>query len=246
MMNEEMNLISLQHTNIDHCVHIVRSSFDPLYLTASIYRAHGISKFIAAELENPCSPYDYKLMENGNGQILNFCEFKRFGDTAFLNIIATASDIKSAGAGRAMFEACRTYYREQGLKYIMLDVFESNTVAYNWYLKLGFTAEDHSYLQELDASFTLPQTARVINNYPQYRALTDGLGFGFIEYGDYTNSWRAGVIGNDLICRDREPDFAGLLTLKEKLGFSNIYLLNKDKQDNAFLKDKTIRLKLTI
>ena len=217
----------------------------------SIYRAKGIEKFISNELDNLFSPYKYFVLCYEN-EIAGYVEYKIFESTstAFLNIIAVSNDYKQKGIGRKLFEYSRNFFSQRGFNSIQLDVYKTNTVAFNWYLSFGFghKSSNSFYQIELDAKHQKPNQI-YIQNYPQYKELHKKFGFYFLDVTIANENIRLGTIEKDLIVRGvftqslREQ----LLYFSKILEFENLYFIggNCEFEECKFM-NEIIRMELNI
>lgn len=251
MTKETHNIREIDKTDIAGIVALVRSSFENDYLIPSIYRANGIEKFIADELENTFSPYRYFVLCS-EGDIVGYTEYKVFegASTAFLNIIAVADNHKNKGIGKKLFEFTRAFFLEKGFKLMALDVYVSNSIALNWYANFGFKSGSLTslYKIELDVE-NQKEKAIYIQNYPQYKQAHKAFGFYFLEIAIGKESMRLGVIEKDLIVRGNYTQ-----SLREQLRyftagfeFENLYFIgNNCSFEECRLVDKIIRMELNL
>ncbi len=249
-MNEKYNLKIIDKQDISEAVSIVRSSFNPKYLYASIYRGHGIVSHIQNELENSFSPYYYMGLYENN-ILVGFVEYKLFKEDnlSFLNMIAIRNDYKSLGIGTILFEKTRKFFADKGFGFIGLDVFASNTTALNWYSKLGFKIENTTPFSKVTIKESNNSIDFEILNYPQFKVVNKFYGFYFIElqYGNHKESVR--YIDSDLIIRgskNKELETI-IIHLKKIVPIKNVYFIGDNCPfSNSELKDKILRMKLKL
>ena len=256
MMKEKIHILPLNKKLVSNVIEIVRSSFKSDYLLASIYRSKGIHLFINYELENSFSPYEYKLIKNDSGQIGCFAEFKKYSDFVFLNMIATPSDLQSKGAASQLLINCINDYFLLGYKYLYLDVFVSNKIASDWYIKLGFKKVSKKWLLKAvnkDAEEQNTIKKCILNthilNYPQTKVMLETYGFGMLEYVNDESNKRIGIIDEDIILNNNNliPDIECIFYIKKQLNKGNIYIISDTEHiAKTEVIDSVQRLKLDL
>lgn len=252
-MNEESFKIRLASVEDSvKIVSLVRSSFDDLYLTASIYKCFGIEKFICDEIENEYSPYRYFVAEIDN-TIVGFVEFKMFYDSsvAFLNMITTDNNFKGKGIANKFFKYTKEYFFDIGFKSIQLDVFSSNTVALNWYISMGFEQEEAKGFYKYCKTDLLDQHTKqdmIITNYSNFKCLYSHFGFSFLQLTLNKQSLNIGVINGNGILRETLPEseyYTRIYTVLKQKNINNLYYIGKDNINDDFTKiDEINRMKL--
>lgn len=252
-MNEEsLNIRFATVEDLTKIVSLVRTSFNDLYLTASIYKCSGIEKFICDEIGNEYSPYKYFVAEINN-YIVGFVEFKMFYDSsvAFLNMIAIDNTFKGKGIAHKFFKYTKKIFFDLGFKSVQLDVFSSNTVALNWYLSLGFKQEEAKNFYKYSKTDVPNQQFNqnlVITNYSNFKCLYDHFGFSFLQLTLNKQSLSIGVINNNGILRDTLPEseyYAKIYSVLKQKNINNLYYISKDNIDDDFTKiDEINRMKL--
>ncbi|MBP4141518.1 GNAT family N-acetyltransferase [Flavobacterium sp. P4023] len=250
MMKEKYNIRLLVKEDVNEIVNLVRISFDNTYLIPSIYRAKGIVDFISSELENPFSPYRYFVLWDKN-TIAGYAEYKIFESTstAFLNIISVNSEYKNKGIGRILYDYCKNYFIENGLKKVALDVYESNTIAFNWYSKLGFQKLSSTSLSKINFKLEKKISKVYIQNYSQFKACYELYGFYFLDIVYGKNNSKLGIIDNDIFIRNNYCDdlMDQLPFLLKTLKLENLYFLGNSNDDVRFkFIDTIIRMELNI
>ena len=254
-MNEEnLNIRLASVEDIAKIVSLVRTSFNDLYLTASIYKCFGIEKFICNEIENEYSPYKYFIAEIDN-YIVGFVEFKMFYDSsvAFLNMIATDNTFKGKGVAGKFFKYTKEHFFDLGFKNIQLDVFSSNTVALNWYTSMGFEQEETKNFYKYSKTDLLNEQfgeGLVITNYSNFKCLYDHFGFSFLQLTFNKQNLNIGIINDNAILRDILPDsecYASIYTVLKQKNINSLYYIGKDdiRLHDGFTKiDEINRMKL--
>lgn len=250
-MKEKNKIEPLQKKDIETVVNLVRDSFEKNYLIPSIYRGDGIGIFISSEIENKYSPYRYFVFKQ-NDIVAGYAEFKIYEDdsTAFLNMICVSNKFKNQGIGKKVYDYAKLYFIEKGFKWMKLDVYKSNTVAFNWYENYGFVAENSTFLYEIkNTVFQKPLANIYIQNFPQYKAMQILYGFYFLDIVIEKESIKLGSIGNDFIVRGSYSQL-----LEQHLGFltsefhkEKVYFLSNENLPQKFqIIDTIIRMKLNL
>ncbi len=249
-MKEGYSVEELKKTDVPIVVDIVRTSFENDQLIPSIYRSKGIESFIKYELENIFSPYKYFVIRNEK-IIVGYAEFKVVNDLAFLNIISVNRNHSNKGVGGALFFHCLNYFKLSGIEAIHLDVYNSNTVATNWYNKLGFKEISIVSFFKLELNNKILINKKfTVQNYPQFRELENSFGFYFIELKSGNQDFRIGFINNDIIIRGNyNSNYCGYINfLKEFIKIKNAYFIGSvvHKYEELKYLDEIIRMELTI
>ena len=256
MMNEEIYILPLNNKLINNIIEIVRSNFKSDYLLTSIYRSKGINLFINYELENSFSPYEYKLLKNNSGKISCFAEFKKYSDFVFLNMIATPSNLQSKGAASQLLTNCINDYSVRGYKYLYLDVFASNKIALDWYLKLGFKKISKKWLLKVinypdERQKTIEKSTVKIQvlNYPQTKVILGTYGFGMLEYVNDGSNKRIGIIDQDIILNNDTviSEIEHIFDIIKDLKKENVYIFSDSPHiPKTEVLDSIQRLKLDL
>lgn len=248
MMSGDLNISQLNSETVEQAVALVRETFNPVYLSASIYRSVNISAFIQKELQNSWSPYEYKVVQNQAGRVVGYCEFKKTDDVIFLNMIATSPIVKGKGIAKHLLDSSIRSFKDDGYSSMMLDVFSSNALALNWYQRKGFAGISKRFLFR-DGGNDWQQRGNIrILNYPQLTTLQQQFGFSMADYSIDGEQRKAGIIRNDLILHNctsfKEVIDAGFL--RNILGLENTFILAATSDlAGAELLDSIERLKLT-
>ncbi|MBW8360006.1 MAG: GNAT family N-acetyltransferase [Weeksellaceae bacterium] len=249
-MKESYRIEALKPHEVSTVVSIVKNSFEPTYLIPSVYRGDGIAEFITAELQNPYSVYRYFVLYEDE-VLAGYAEFKIFQNisTAFLNIIAVSSDHKNKGIGNKLYQYTKNLFESLGFESIALDVYESNTIALNWYNGFGFKKIDTTPFHEVNPkNLTDSKSSIGIQNYPQYRVVQQQYGFYFLDINIDGEPFRLGTIGNDAIVRGEYSDHLSrsLLQIRTRLHLDKIYYIGKGIHPDYVLIDSINRMELKL
>jgi L-amino acid N-acyltransferase YncA len=253
-MKEEIYTAQLMPEMVSAAVSMVRDSFNPLFLSTSIYRAPGMEHFLSYELTNPHSAYDYKVITNENDDFLGFCEFKKIEPTiVFLNIIALSERLKGKGVGNRILSESIADYRQSGYESMMLDVFSTNQSAISLYNRLGFIEAGKQKLYKLRRHIREGESPTeqelIFVNYPQIQSLCKAFGFGMLEYKKAGCQFRLGLIDRDLILHSYSSDeeATNARNIAAALKINNIFAFCEDYEpSNADLLDTILRMKIKL
>jgi hypothetical protein len=257
MKNGEISCQLLSKSDIATAVNIVRSSFNDTYLIPSIYRAHGVSRFIELEISNPQSRYYYLCVKNKKG-LIGFCEFKTFSKTAFLNIIAIDNNFKSSGFGELLLNFASSFFRSQHFVSITLDVFKTNKLAINWYRNKGMFEIKQRTLSQVKVKrpIIVPKLPELFFiNYPHSIIQIQNFGFCMVELLYNNRNYSFGIIKNDLFIWDYS--FQTIEVIIQQIiklyGIDQVYLFadinvneNSCKEEKNMYIDTLIRLEKSI
>lgn len=250
-MKENYSIRGIEKEHIASLVDLVRSSFESNYIIPSIYRGAGIIKFVEREIENQFSPYRYFVLWDGE-VIAGYAEFKIFENTTvgFLNIIAVHNHYKGRGIGHILLGYAKDWLIKEGFTSIQLDVYESNSIALNWYTKFGFERIGVNLFAKIKLGQQIRKTQDIyLQNWPQYKELHDVFGFYFLEFNIGLENTKIGVIGDDLIIR---ATYSNILKqnidfISNTFGVKNVYFIGNDVSDLDIEPiDKIIRMKLNL
>lgn len=251
MMKEEFKIKLIHPEDIENCIELVLSSFDSKYLIPSIYRAKGINEFILSELKNPFSQYRYFVLK-WNNELAGYAEYKVFHNIkmVFLNIIAVNNKYKNKGVGNKLFTHAKDVFNKEGIQTIQLDVYNTNTVAINWYKSFGFIKTSSNFLYKIEKSENNNEYPNIfVKNFPQLEIINNTLGFYFIDILMENKNLSIGCIDNDLFLREKytEQHNTMLSFLSQKMNFRNMYYIGEESnsQKLEFI-DKINRLELNL
>lgn len=126
--------------DIDSIVKIIREgTIDKL--DKIVYGQKGIYKYIEKRILDKNLNTIYKVAEKDN-KILGVMELRILdNENIFLNYIAIKSDMRSLGIGKYMMKNLTS---NDKYKYLSLDVFKDNDMAFKWYSKIGLKIQDIS------------------------------------------------------------------------------------------------------
>lgn len=251
MMKGNYNIRLIENNDVLRFVQIIRESFKKEHFIPSIYRSKGIEKFIESELNNIFSPYRYFGFYYNDG-LVGCAEFKIVNaHTFFLNQIATNNNFKGKGVGSTLLKYALDYFSSRGYKSTLLDVYEDNEIAFSWYSSLGYIELERKYFYKLIPTYSETHKYYLfIQNYPQYKSLTDYFGFNFLDVIINNEIIRIGVIDNDLILRGDYNEFSKYVLnyIGEKLNYNNLFFICNDiiKDPELKLLNQIIRMELIL
>lgn len=175
---------------------------------------------------------DYLFVIRKGSMIGGFAHFKIIKDEIFLNNIGVQPELRNAGTGTLLLKFSFNFLlKERNCKYLSLDVFEKNSLALNWYKKLGMREIGKKYWYNV-----FPEVKRK-NNFNLSATVKDDInGFtGLYSYGLKI----ATVINDSLLFRDYEA--IDLFPPNKISNFSKAVLIT-EKTFNYELIDRSLRL----
>jgi len=249
-MKESDEIKNLRVEDIVEIVAMTRQAFNNTYLIPSVYRGQGIGEFINRELHNPFSAYQYYVLYIDN-EPTGYAEYKIFKNSSlvFLNIIVVDDKYKNAGIGKKLFNFTRNKFISEGFNKMALDVYESNTVAMNWYQGYGFQNIETTGLYEVCIENCEQEYENLfVQNYPQYEVLRENYGFSFLEMMIENEPIKIGVIDKDAILRGSYSSTLNrnLALIKKKLNFEKLYYIGKDFSKELKIIDRIVRMELNL
>lgn len=134
------NIIDASIQDSQEIFDLLRSSFHFNYLIYSIYLSDKsitqIVKIIEHQKKNNYAEFIRVLKDDE--KVLGFYNAKVFEDSLFLNYIGTKRGYENRNIGSLLLSDFHDFGSVLGFKKFLLDVYLSNEIAYNWYLKNGY------------------------------------------------------------------------------------------------------------
>lgn len=168
----------------------VQSGFDRSLLSAFLYGACGMADYIDTQI----AMRDWKCdtifsVACDDDKVVGSVELRSVGQDVFLNYIALLPDYRSKGLGAKLLKTALEMYDISDKKDIFLDVLTTNTLAKNWYERMGFQTDYFMTWWSLPLEKSSKKPNGMVAGYPQCCACYDRFGFGQFRLitagGDY-------------------------------------------------------------
>lgn len=101
-----------------------------------IYYSSNYISFLEAIIND--STVDTIIVLKKQNYIIGLIHFKLKNEHLFLNCIALVKEVQGKGLGRYFLKESLDIIKTDQIKYLSLDVFGSNSLAFSWYKSLGF------------------------------------------------------------------------------------------------------------
>lgn len=179
----------------DQIVGLIRDSFDKEILSAMLYGCKGIGPYIQEQISIPDDLSDTRYFVAEDADSISGCtELRLLKDTIFLNYICTSQQKREKGLGNKMLYQAIEYVRNNAHSKMSLDVFVDNTVARQWYEKLGFRAEYRIDWWKIPfvADSSMPGK---VSGYPQATKCYNEWGFSQFTAMTQAGSYTVGCLG---------------------------------------------------
>lgn len=184
----------------DGMVAVIREGFEPELREAIVYGCSGIGQFIRDQLNLPHEVCDrvYTVAEQG-GRIVGCVELRRLPGLLILNYIAVRAQLRASGVARDLLRDAIVH--AEGARYgtMALDVFTTNTVAREWYLRLGFAAQERTEWWSVDLAAGPKdgpdRSAVIVNGFPHAEASQVRFGFSQLDVTTSSGSYTVGRMG---------------------------------------------------
>ena len=199
-MRENLEIVRASKELIPEIVELVNTSLKDDYLIPSIYRGSGIVKYLENEFDNPNSLYYYFVVKHEN-KIIGYCELKSFFPDIFLNMIAVDKSSMSSGVGTFMMNYITSFFKDLNYGAILLDVFESNEVAREWYRKRNFKVVASQFFVKSKICNGNKNILSYIMNLPQVKVEKEQYGFSIIKVQANNSIYEYGIINKTLVFR---------------------------------------------
>lgn len=189
-MNSYIDIRNATINDISFIVDIIRDA-NKDQLDKIVYGQKGIYKYIESRILDKNLNTIYRIAELGN-KIVGAMELRVDEETLFLNYIAVKSDMKNLGIGKAMM---KNLINEKQYKYLSLDVFEDNKIAYKWYSNIGFKIDSCSYWIEIIGSVN--EKVEIYSDNDIYTDLYYLNGFDIVKVTLQNKKYNVGIIGSN-------------------------------------------------
>lgn len=169
----------------------MRSGLDPERLAATIYGAEGIKRYIEDQIEISKFGCDTCYIVAYEGDNIAGCiDVRHFGDQIFLNYISVLPEYRAHGLGRQLLKAALNPAVQKWAHQMSLDVMLDNTIALNWYEKIGFIPDVLTTWWDIPIPNSNIESTATVIGYPQARVCYDTFGFSQFKLitplGEYT------------------------------------------------------------
>jgi len=197
-MNNDILIRPAQAGEAHLIAELIRGSFSPELQNAMIYGCHGIDRFISRQIEAPLGLSDTMyIVAIAQDLIIGCVELRWLQKALFLNYICTHPEARSKGLARRLLADSIMIARRDHHREMLLDVFEDNLPAKNWYERLGF---QHDYATEwwdvplptISASFS-----GKVSGYPHALVNLEQYGFSMLKLITKDREYEVGIMGHD-------------------------------------------------
>lgn len=172
-------------------------------LQPTIYSSEGYLNYLYEQFRLPIDLREtifLGIVEDG--QLLGFSELRKQVDGLYGINACVKPECRIKGIGTILFEKSIDYAIRSGVKFIDLDVYEKNKIAYPMYLKLGFIkqAEHVRYIGEMcppeyEQDFNINKC--FIKQYAQAQITHQTFGFSSLQIQTSTGEYSIGRIRDE-------------------------------------------------
>jgi GNAT superfamily N-acetyltransferase len=187
-------------------VDLIRATFPASIIQRTTYGCMGARRYVRAAIRAPRFVSPKFLVISSRGVVLAGAEIAVTESDLFLSYISAQAAVRSRGLGTSLMTAIVQHGLAQGLQTMTLDVLEDNTLARNWYTKLGFSSTEERAWWEFETLGT-PQAVGSVSGWPQAEVCHQAFGFSEIVIWTDSGPCRVGRLGVDLF---RVPDLKAL------------------------------------
>jgi len=223
-MESEIVIERIQsNVEMNVCLDINTSTFDPKYLTFSKYGSSGVKKMLGLEIQNPFSVYNF-LSAKCNNEIVGFAELREEFPIANLNWLALDPTQKGKNIGKFFMQHIIDTKRNEGFKILQLHVYKSNTRARNWMANYPYVyTEERNVCRMLNNNKTSELKFKIVN-YHQYLCDKEVFGFVYIRVLYQKKIVDIACINNTLFLPTGDNDLLSIgLSLMDKLNLNDLY-----------------------
>jgi ribosomal protein S18 acetylase RimI-like enzyme len=173
---------------------LVRSSFRTQDLDLTIYGCDGIVEFLRGEIGVPerFSASRYRVAET-NGRLVGFAETRSAAGRLWLNYIVTARNARGLGLGKKLLDGAFDAWQAPSGTERLLDVFEHNRTAREWYARLGYRVAARGGFWRVEAD--VPPAPVHVHGLPQADAVHRQFGFSTLTFAGAGRNVQAGRLG---------------------------------------------------
>ncbi|MDD6210597.1 MAG: GNAT family N-acetyltransferase [Bacteroidales bacterium] len=184
--------------DIPDIIRLVRDGFKENIVDKLIYSCKGIDKYIGEQLDDDLSKTKYISVRQGD-KMVAFLEYRYLPASLCLNYIVIDKNFRGKGYASVILgkslELLNSAYKE-----LVLDVFDYNEKALNWYLKKGFVRIGETYWYEILNSVDEAEYEHVaILNKEDTFFLYNMYGFCMLELLSGNKKYLLGLLGEDWI-----------------------------------------------
>ncbi|WP_455668051.1 GNAT family N-acetyltransferase [Phocaeicola sp.] len=239
MKNEDYNIRFALKKDIDSIVLLMRSGF-PYIIDKIIYGCSGINNYVEDNLSN--SVYAYMVVTLKD-KVEGAIEYRIADTVVILNYIVLGESLRGRGYANDILERSLNLLPRKDR--FVLDVFMTNKIAINWYLKQGFKETGTTVWNEIFLSRTHVNEKYEVCNYLKNNDKYVRYGFSFFEFQDDNQCYSVGIMGKnwiritdlELLCQIEPLEF-----IKKKFPERGFFMIADQgfKCDNPHIKFKNI------
>jgi ribosomal protein S18 acetylase RimI-like enzyme len=175
---------------------VIAQAFPPSVCELTIYGCPGVARYVADSVRARSLSGDTLYTVARDAQGLAGCvEIRRLPRELCLNYIAVAAAGRARGLGRALFLAALEAPECQDYERLVLDVFEFNTVALNWYHRLGFAARHQTGWYVLPPLHPAVTSHHTLEGFAQAEAAHERFGFSQFRLVTAKGNYAVGRLG---------------------------------------------------
>jgi GNAT superfamily N-acetyltransferase len=218
-------------TDMDVCLDINTSTFEPKYLTFSKYGSSGVKEMLGLEIHNPFSIYNF-LVAKCNDTIVGFAELREEFPIANLNWLALDPMQKGKNIGRYFMQHIIDTTRNSGFNILQLHVYKSNMRARNWMANYPYVYTEERNVCRLMPNQKGNQPLFKLVNYHQVVSDREKFGFVYVRVLYQNRIVDIACINDHLFLPTGDADLLNIgLSLIAKFGFKDLYFFcEKEKE----------------
>ncbi|HEY1025857.1 MAG TPA: GNAT family N-acetyltransferase [Sphingobacteriaceae bacterium] len=132
---------------------LLKKHYDTEISSYAIYKDPNYLYFFKTLISNVLDHIFY-CVDSDTQAFLGFAHFKEKNNSLYLNNIIVDSEYQSSHVGSfLLFNSLKQLTSDNDYSYFELDVFEKNTRAFNWYIRLGMDIVDYSNWYNITSYF---------------------------------------------------------------------------------------------
>lgn len=227
-------------------IDLIRESYPPSYLDLSAIGCTGTSLYVRNRIEVGSRDASTFVVAIEGDDMIGAAELKRRPDGMFVNHVVVAPGHQSQGVGGSILRFGVQSLQLASGDTVSLDVFEDNTAATRWYLRLGMRIASEHKLYRVDPQHATKGMWR-IDGLPQCRLLLDTYGFGHCRIVTGLSDYSIGILDTGFVrTRGIAGDGAGIEALAHLWPESTI--LSEEEQPPALHQEyaRTLRMNGTV
>jgi ribosomal protein S18 acetylase RimI-like enzyme len=195
-----MRYSPIRHFECEQVIALHRRAFSESELRYSIYSAMGITRYLENLTRFPGRRSQNLLMGAWDGDLLaGYAHYKALPDSWHLNYVAVDAQYRGRNVGGELVRRWLHTGKERGYKELSLDVAPTNTMAVDWYRRIGLkevsTQHTHIFTERSQPADPFDMDSVEVHDWENAQAWQAVYGFSQFRVACRERYWEETTVG---------------------------------------------------